>query len=846
MNVENHGINLLSSALSVLWLVLAFILVWGLAKFIAEYVPLMKKLGTIFKLDKIDKYFGLILSYLYDSLPSILYYAFLLRVPIISGLIFFSFPLIAQFTPAKNFFQNIFVMESGIQLILVMVCATLTAITIVSLLKTILLLIENDNQTFRIGRLFGTIILFSPTWLLLISNKETNIEWIYSFLGISISTVLFAITEIYEYRIALLNLASSRRTKGTEDKDSQQGSKITNKVQSFLIDGNKKEIRTRRVYFLAGEVITGIVFYILVIFFNWPQGESSDSLPNNLQSPTLLYALLIIWVLTLFVGLITFMFDNSIDKQLDKDTNKTSNLYKHTFYWPVILFLIIFSASGYGANKVDHFFKLLDSQIDSHEVIANYQQDFQKAVWNRICEKKFDITDKTQTCNNNKNQSLVVVAASGGGIQASGWMAQVLTGLQDKQLGIGEDFTKAIALISSASGGSVGSMFYLDQFENGVLSSNALQKDQVGLAKVVENATDDWLNAVGWGLAFPDLFRAIGLPCVLKLFSQDSKYLDRGYALEKTWQKTLGKEVPTLDSRRKEILEGKIPIPLYNTTLVENGHPFLVSPMKFVPGTMADYASESSKENLTTALDFKTLYNNCGANGDQACDLAFTTAARLSASFPYVTPMARNDRENYIKDEKGQILKVKDGNGKETDFLQNYHIADGGYYDNAGAFTALQWLNTFLKYNNDSDHHINIKKVLVLQINAFPEDDLQLDQQGSKGFEVVTIGPANTLAGIRNSTQIARNQIFAQLLNDRWPEEIEDFTISFPKFKEVKDENGKKIPYNPPLSWRLTKNQKMNLEEAWQKDSTIRDTVEQMKMFWLKGRSPSGEPVDFL
>jgi hypothetical protein len=659
-------------------------------------------------------------------------------------------------------------------------------------------------------------------------NDESSFKSFYGWTGLLFSSLIFLAFQIYEYR----DYIKKKKLAGL-DKVILLGA---GGIRTADLAPNANNKLNYRLKYVGIHIGIGLVVYIVAILVNWPRLDG-QIVSYEWQAPTLLYALLIIWVLTLFVGLITLVFDNSIDKQLDKDTNKTSRLYNHTFYWPVILFLIIFSASGYGVENVDHIFKLLDSQVDSHEVIANYQQDFQKAVWNRLCEEKININNKIQACNNNKEQSLVVVSASGGGIQASGWMAQVLTGLQDKQLGIGKNFTKAITLISSASGGSVGSMYYLDQFENGVLTSNALKKGKVGLAQVVENATDDWLNAVGWGLAFPDLFRAIGLPCVLNLFSQDAKYLDRGYALEKTWQNTLGKEIPTLDSRRKEILEGKIPIPVYNTTLVENGRPFLVSPMKFVPGTMADYVNASSKENLTNALDFKTLYNNCGANGDQACDLALTTAARLSASFPYVTPMARNDRKNYIKDEKGQTLKVKDGNGKETDFLQDYHVADGGYYDNAGAFTALQWLNTFLKYNNDrkeSDHYINIKKVLVLQINAFPEDNLQLDQQGSKGFEVVTIGPINTLAGIRDSTQIARNHIFAQLLNDRWHDiEIKDFTISFPKFKEIKDKNGKEIPYNPPLSWRLTKNQRMNLEEAWQKDSTIRETVEKMKMFWL-------------
>jgi len=857
MKNKNYGLTFGSFALllgglifNFLWYIMAVILVWGLAKFISEYLPFMKTLGNKLNLNKIDNFFSSKLSDLYDFFPNKIYYLFLLRVPIISGLILFFFPLIAQFTPAQNFFQNIFVMESGIQLTLVIVCSTLSAITIVSLLKTIIILMDEDfdkNEFFRIGRFIGTILLFLPTWILLLLNKETNIEWIYSFLGIAISITLFVITEIYEYKLVILELVSrisqpvingiSNSPIGSKISDmsqpvisgisnSQIGSKISD-ISQPVISG-LKILKTRRIIFFTIQVISGLFFYGLVIFFNWPRNQSDSILPNDLQAPTLLYVLLMIWILTLFVGLVTFLFDKSIDNQLDKDTDKTSNLYKHTFYWPVILFLIIFSGLGYGVWGVDHFFKLETSNTPVK--IENYKQDFQEAIWNRLCEEKFDINNKTQTCNKDKEQSLVVVAASGGGIQASGWMTQVLAGLQDRDLGIGEDFTKAIGLISSTSGGSVGSMFYLNQFEKGVLSKGEdghIKQGKNGLL-VVENSTDDWLNSVGWGLAFPDLFRAIGLPPLLYPFRElggDNKpylYLDRGYALEKNWQKTLGKKPPTLDDRRKQILAGEIPISVYNTTLVENGRPFFVSSMKFVEGKMADYANESPEKTLNTALDFKTLYHNCGVNSDESCDLALTTAARLSASFPYVTPMARNDREN--------IIEVNDKNGKKT-ILQNYHIADGGYYDNSGAFTAMNWLNKFLEYNNsveNKDHQINIKKVIILQINAFPEEDLKLDQKGSLGFVVSTIGPLNTLAGIRDSTQIGRNKIFARLLNDRWGNiEIKNFTISFPQ----KDTNGK--DYNPPLSWRLTERQKMNLVEAWEKDKDIRNTVDKMKAFWL-------------
>ena len=98
---------------------------------------------------------------------------------------------------------------------------------------------------------------------------------------------------------------------------------------------------------------------------------------------------------------------------------------------------------------------------------------------------------------------------------------------------------------------------------------------------------------------------------------------------------------------------------------------------------------------------------------------------------------------------------------------------------------------------------------------------------------MVTFGPIQTLAGIRDTTQIERNKRFAQLLEERWQDQgimIQDFSISFPE-KNLQGE-----PYNPPLSWRLTALQKKNLLKAWQTDPMIRKTVTCMKDFWQKGQ----------
>ncbi len=542
----------------------------------------------------------------------------------------------------------------------------------------------------------------------------------------------------------------------------------------------------------------------------------------------------------------------------------------------------------YGAFKVDHYFRLQDSKITQFK----YAQDFKTAIKKRL-EKK-PASDK----------KLVVVAASGGGIQASGWTAQVLAGLQDEKLGIGEDFTKAIGLISSVSGGSVATMFYLDQFEKGILSEEALKEyspegkeclseekaseEKECLAKVVLNATDDWLDSVGWGFAFPDLLRLIGFPWGTKW-----GYLDRGYALEKDWQRTLEKDYwqtslenpnKTLDDWYDKAIAGEIPIPVFNSTLVENGRRFFISPMKFIPEEMKYYLNDLSDTELSKetkqkireskALDFRTLYN-CGTpENPKACNLDVVTAARLSATFPYVSPTARNyienqdNGDNLIKVDNQQdchtadcgffdnfIFSVKEWLAqkgwlpqwlREDDEVtkQNYHMADGGFFDNFGIFTATEWLDKFLEENADD---LKIKKVVLLQINAFPELKLKPDQKGNLGFITVLTGPLKALTGVRDSTQVARNIQAVKLLKDKWNNNgkgisIEYFSISFP---EKYQEDNEEQTYSQPLSWRLTQTQKYNLKNAWEDPKgIIRDEVKCMNFFWFYDHSELNDLKD--
>jgi hypothetical protein len=119
--------------------------------------------------------------------------------------------------------------------------------------------------------------------------------------------------------------------------------------------------------------------------------------------------------------------------------------------------------------------------------------------------------------------------------------------------------------------------------------------------------------------------------------------------------------------------------------------------------------------------------------------------------------------------------------------------------------TMVEWLNEWL----DPQKGLNIKRVLLLQINAFPESTPSKSNIEGGWFRAI-IGPLLTLFSVRDTTQLSRVSTEVELLQQRWENQVKIAycPIFFPK-------NGKNGEYKPPLSWTLTKKQKQNIKTGW-------------------------------
>lgn len=679
-------------------------------------------------------------------------YLFFLRLPIFMGLFLLLLPKLAKdWLPAM--LQNLFVLRNKWQLAVIIMGAIGAGTSVITVASIILhnaparfavpAVIEiSELWQYGIALALSSYICFVTIDLSQEKLNRKEIRWgiiLGGTLGIGLLLLVSLLTYGFNSNVTLKNIFID--------------------VISFLnqhetngyINPQTGELTAGHITAIAYLIIGVVIYGIVGLRFN-PKSNS-----NRAEAPALLYVLLIISTVTIIYGGATFYFD--------------------WFRIPVLSLSLVFSVFAYFMFDVNHVFNLEKIEVDpdKKKIIDSGSGNFKQLLEKRLKDQK-------------GARTLVIVCASGGGIQAAGWTVQVLKGLQ-QELGI--SFTKAIGLISAVSGGSIGTMYYLDRFnEEGFLDENKNDSKTS-----FDAATKDSLDAIGWGLAYLDLWRFMGFPFLVR------QKFDRGTAIEIDWQGEMRnpKQKKTLATWRKQIFDGQIPIPIFNATLVENGWRFLITPVTFGEVPEKKY------------VDFNSLY------GTDNYDMDVVTAARLSATFPYVTPICRSS-EN-----------IKNA---------NYHIADGGYFDNSGFVTAAEWLDEQLNEWIKPENNLNIKRVLVVQINAFPESPASEKVEENGGWFMATLGPLLAMFKVRDSVLASRNAKEADLLAKKWKNhvDIQYFPIFFPSESEIPSDcavsefyrDGR---YRPPLSWRLTDREKQAIKDGWTAIKTG-ESIQKIKHLW--------------
>jgi hypothetical protein len=365
--------------------------------------------------------------------------------------------------------------------------------------------------------------------------------------------------------------------------------------------------------------------------------------------------------------------------------------------------------------------------------------------------------------NNPSATYLTVVAASGGGIKASLWTARVLQALLSADFA--PELRRSVVLVSSNSGGSVGSMFVTDAYRAG------LPPTPEALDAAVDAAGRSSLSASLWGIAYRDFWRTlVGRPL-------GEKTHDRGWALDRSWESRRAAlagprgQPASLGNWARDVARGLRPAHIFNAVAVESGAAFRFASVE-LPSPSRRRAPGSEPQ------EFWELYDGA--------DVEVATAARLSASFPWVSPLARPWSEASDPDDEAAI------NTRAA-----LRVADGGYFDNFGVFSAIEFLNGVGATYLDS---LGVNGVLFVHIRASPLQDVP---ESEGGLDYDLIGPIVTMNNVRNAGQVTRNTLELRLLRERWADSVKVVEVAFDLC-----EAG-------PLSWHLSTREQERIRGAW-------------------------------
>jgi hypothetical protein len=355
---------------------------------------------------------------------------------------------------------------------------------------------------------------------------------------------------------------------------------------------------------------------------------------------------------------------------------------------------------------------------------------------------------------------LHVAQERGGGIYAALHAASFLSYMQQRC----PNFAHHLFAISSVSGGSIGAAVFAASMKEAELrgavkipargcsdrEAGSNQSPELLDAAVEVLGGDFWSPLQAMAL-FPDLLQRF-LPIWVEKFDR-ARALERG--LESSWQAMITKS--ELFGPRTRAQAGNImaepfaslwpagfdkssftPALIMNTTEVDSGRRRLIAPFTF--------------KGLTDIRFFSlSCVSESPGQSAKTESLPLSTAAVLSARFPWVTPTAWF----YETPEMGKCVP------SERDVTK---VSDGGFFENSGVASALDLTYSLQKIIEERKLPVDIK-LIILTSGGFATDKVtslsealdpirtMLNASGARGY--IEVDRAEQASGVRNEPPTA-------------------------------------------------------------------------------------------
>ncbi len=346
---------------------------------------------------------------------------------------------------------------------------------------------------------------------------------------------------------------------------------------------------------------------------------------------------------------------------------------------------------------------------------------------------------------------LVILNVSGGGLRSALWTTKVLQSL-DSAI---EGFYPGLHLMVGSSGGMLGASYYRQlkyqqSFDSLVYPHHTKHLERMGA---------DLLNPVAFSLAVNDLFLRF------RRFDYESHtYLvDRGKAFDdKLVENSNGFLAGTLGDWAQAEKQSDAPLLILSPTVIGDGRKMLMSNQGLSFLTYSKPFKGLNVKKEYDAVEFKRLFAKQGYER-----LRFATALRMSASFPYITPLVNLPSNPPIE------------------------LIDAGARDNEGFELALRYV---LKMKKWIKQHTS--GVVFVQVKANRPDEIPIVEEGQTNFDQL-VKPIGGIVQSFHNLQIYNKALLMELISEQ-----ETFSMDLVRFSLFSKED------QLSLSWHLTEAEK--------------------------------------
>lgn len=478
-----------------------------------------------------------------------------------------------------------------------------------------------------------------------------------------------------------------------------------------------------------------------------------------LQLPAALSATLLLAILTMMIGAISFWLRS---------------------WTPFFLLALIVVFNAFTKTEFfnrPHTAYGLDYEADPAPYnLERLSQLVQEDTVAKDMENTLRILDNWKNGTGEEKPKMLFITTSGGGQRAALWTLQVL---QEAHRATGGNFFQHCKLITGASGGMVGAAFFRELYLRSLfdplmdLTSPEYQKQ----------LASDNLNPIIFTLLVNDLL-------IRNQYFEYSgrKYLmDRGGAFENQLNKnTLGILDKPISAYKAPEFEGKIPLMPISPLVINDARKLYISPHSMSYMAISQGRTAGGREK-SQGIDFIRFFKEQDAE-----NLRFISALRMGATFPFITPN----------------IQLPSSPVMET--------MDTGLSDNFGMQDAFRFMHVFREWIAE-----NTSGVVLMTIRD-SEKIMDIEHKNTPSILDKLIIPLKNIYTNWDNVQTLNNEILFNYISETMPFSIERVEFEYSTKDFVRERNllfegrGESMQQEleierASLNWRLTAKEKRSI-----------------------------------